>query len=63
LDSVELRNKPIIMEAREKMFEQADLQGKPRTIANEILDVKMSAFPFVRKIKVTASAQVIEFTD
>jgi len=58
-----LKKQAIIGLAREKMLQQADLEGKSRTVANEIIDVKSSIFPFVTKTKVTISAQVIEFTE
>lgn len=56
-----LSKKALIAKARAKMFANADMKGKARTLINENVEVKKTVFPFVRVHKVGVSGQIIEF--
>jgi len=58
-----LTRKALIAKARSKMFDNADMQGKSCTLINENVEIKKTAFPFVRVYKVGVSGQIIEFID
>jgi PBP1b-binding outer membrane lipoprotein LpoB len=53
----------LVAEAKAKMLETAGMEGNPRTIINEVVEVKTSGFLFINKYKVIVSALIVEFTE
>ena len=58
-----ISKKSLVAEARKNMIEKANLIGSAKAIINEKIEVKSSVFPFVGKVQVMVSAEVIEFTN
>ena len=56
-----LNKDALVEKAKSEMYRKANLQGKPRAVANISVDTKYNFFPIVRRMKVTASGHVIEF--
>ena len=57
-----LSKQGMINEAKAEMFENAGTEGASRAVINQTVELKHTAFPFVRTYEVFASGQVIEFT-
>lgn len=53
----------MVAEARSRMLMSANLTGTSKAVINETVEVKFTAFPFVRLYKVIVSAHVVEFTN
>ena len=52
----------LISEAKSKLSAKANLIGKPRALANEVIDVKTQfIFGIITKYTVTVSADAVEF--
>ena len=59
-----MKNQDLLEMAMTDLLSKADLDGGPRVLANQIVDVHVGGFPFLyAKITVKISAHVIEFTE
>ncbi|MEL4306929.1 DUF6567 family protein [Joostella sp. CR20] len=58
-----ISKKGMVNEAKAEMFRKAKLEGASKAIINQTVEIKHSAFPFIRMYHVYASGQVIEFTE
>jgi hypothetical protein len=59
-----MKNQDLLELAMKDLLSKANLEGGPRALANQIVDVHVGGFPLLyAKITVKISAHVIEFTD
>jgi hypothetical protein len=59
-----MKNKDLLEMAMTDLLSKANLEGGPRALANQLVDVHVGGFPLIyTKITVKISAHVIEFID
>ena len=58
-----LSRKNMLAAARAKMLSKVNFEGSSKAIINENFEIKHSMNLIVRKMKVTVTAQIIEFTE
>ena len=59
-----MKNQDLLEQAMTDLLSKANLEGGPRALVNQLVDVHVGGFPLIyTKITVKISAHVIEFTD
>jgi len=59
-----MKNQDLLEQAMTDLLSKANLEGGPRALVNQLVDVHVGGFPLIyTKITVKISAHVIEFTE